>query len=159
MPAKKPAELQAGETAPDAALVDQDGKKFQLSDYRGQRLVLYFYPKDDTSGCTTQACDFTAKLPDFTKLKAAVVGVSPDDSASHTKFIAKHQLKVRLASDPTQKVLEQYGVWQEKSMYGRTYMGVVRSTFLVGPDGKLEGAWYKVKADGHADFLLEQLRA
>lgn len=148
-----------GKPAPDVALWDQDGKEFKLSEYKGQWLVLYFYPKDMTSGCTVQACDFTAKLPDFTRVKAAIVGVSPDDSATHQKFIAQEKLKIRLASGKGNEVLDAFGVWKEKNMYGKTYMGVERSTFLISPEGKVAKVWRKVKADGHADMLLQELRA
>ena len=143
-----------GQPAPDVPLTDQDGKTFRLSDLRGQHVVLYFYPKDMTSGCTVEACEFQAGLAQFRKRNAVVLGISPDDAASHQKFRAKHDLQFTLASDPTGKALEAFGVWQEKSMYGRKYMGVVRTTFLLGPDGRIAKVWPKVKPEGHAQEVL-----
>lgn len=148
-----------GKAAPDVQLWDQDGKAFRLRDLRGKRVVLYFYPKDMTSGCTTQACEFQEKLPDFTGLDATIVGVSPDGAESHRKFRAKHGLQFTLAYDPNNKALEAFGVWQEKSMYGRSFMGVVRSTFLISPEGKVEAVWRKVKVEGHAAEVLAALGA
>jgi peroxiredoxin Q/BCP len=159
MPPKKPAkELGVGDQAPDVTLWDQDGKEFRLSDLRGQPVVLYFYPKDMTSGCTTEACQFQEQLPKFEGVDARVIGVSPDDAASHQKFRAKHGLRFTLAFDPSNEALEAFGVWQEKNMYGRKYMGVVRSTFLIGPDGTIAGAWRKVKPEGHAAEVLAAAR-
>jgi peroxiredoxin Q/BCP len=155
---KSSAAIAVGEPAPDVQLFDQDGKAFRLRDLRGQHVVLYFYPKDMTSGCTVQACEFNDALPQFEGVQATIVGVSPDDAASHRKFRAKHDLRFTLAYDPSNQALERFGVWQEKSMYGRRYMGVVRSTFLLDKDGIVRGAWYKVKPDGHAAFVLDALR-
>lgn len=152
-------ELREGQAAPDVTLWDQDGKERKLSDFRGKSLVLYFYPKDFTSGCTTEACQFQAALPAYEGLDAVVLGVSPDDAESHRKFRAKHGLQFPLAFDPSRKALEAFGVWKEKDMYGRKFMGVERSTFLVGPDGVVRAAWRKVKPDGHARQVLEALRS
>jgi thioredoxin-dependent peroxiredoxin len=155
--APPPSLLKEGDPAPDVTLHDQDGKPFRLRDLRGKRVVLFFYPADMTPGCTTEACQFNDALPQFEAKGAVVIGVSPDDAASHRKFIAKHGLGYKLAFDPTNKALEAFGVWQEKSMYGRTYMGVVRSTFVLSTDGKVEQALYKVKPDGHAADVLARL--
>jgi peroxiredoxin Q/BCP len=152
-------ELQEGDEAPDVELTDQDDNVFRLSDLRGQHVVLYFYPKDMTSGCTTEACGFNDALPQFEGVEARIVGVSPDSAESHRKFIAKHGLRFTLAFDPTRKALEAFGVWKQKQLYGRTYMGVERSTFLIGPDGRLRGVWRKVSPDGHAQAVLESLRS
>ena len=121
--------------------------------------MLYFYPKDDTSGCTTEALDFTALADAFAEIGARVIGVSPDPVKSHDKFIAKHNLSVILASDEAQSALSAYGVWKEKSMYGRTYMGVERSTFLIDRDGRIAEVWRKVKVAGHADAVLKAAKA
>ena len=150
--------IDPGKKAPAFALKDQNGNAHALRDYAGKPVVLYFYPKDDTPGCTTQACRFRDALPAFTKGKAVVLGVSPDDESSHAKFATKHDLNFTLLADPGAKVCEKYGVWQEKSMYGRTYMGVVRTTFLIGPDGKVVRRWDKVKVPGHAQDVLAALR-
>ena len=122
-------------------------------------MVLYFYPKDDTSGCTAEACAFRDQLPDFSKLKTAVIGVSRDSAASHDKFKTKYQLPFPLASDEDGKVCEAYGVWAEKSMYGRKYMGIERSTFLIDGNGILRGVWRKVKVPGHVEAVLEAAKA
>ena len=128
------------------------------SDYKGQWLVLYFYPNDDTPGCTTEACDFTNGLKDFEKLDAAVVGCSPNSLESHKKFIAKYKLKVRLLSDPEHKAMTAYGAWGEKVLYGKKTIGVIRSTVIIGPDGKVAHHWARVKAKGHADAVREKLK-
>ena len=151
--------IDTGDAAPDFALPADDGSTVSLSDFRGRRLVLYFYPKDDTSGCTAQACELRDDLPAFSALGVDVVGVSPDSVASHVKFKTKYDLNFPLLADENHTLAEAYGVWQEKSMYGRKYMGIVRSTFLIGADGRIEGAWRKVKPRGHAAFLREQLDA
>ncbi|HCD32053.1 MAG TPA: thioredoxin-dependent thiol peroxidase, partial [Phycisphaerales bacterium] len=133
----------------------------RLSQYAGQWVVLYFYPKDNTSGCTKQACAFRDQQPDFGKLDAVVLGVSPDDEKAHTKFVDKQNLNFTLLADPDHVALEKYGVWQEKSMYGRKYMGVVRTTYLIDPKGKIAHRWDKVKVANHIpDVLgiLEQLQ-
>jgi peroxiredoxin Q/BCP len=155
-PADEPA---VGARAPDVALWDHDGKPFHLSDFRGRNVVLYFYPKDMTTGCTVEACEFNDAFPRYEQLEAVVLGVSPDDAASHRKFRAKHDLRFPLAYDPSLKALEAFGVWQEKRMYGRTYMGVVRSTFLIDREGVVRGAWRRVKPEGHAAEVLAALRA
>ena len=152
------AELRPGEVAPDFTLPDQNGEERQLSAFRGKWVVLYFYPKDDTSGCTLEARDFSDRKADFDAKNAMVVGVSPDDVKSHRKFCDKHGLELSLLADPEQEALKGYGVWQEKSMYGRTYMGVVRSTFLIAPDGKIANIWRKVKVKGHADEVLSAIK-
>lgn len=151
------ARLTAGAPAPEIRLDADDGSMLVLSSLRGQRVVLYFYPKDDTSGCTTQACGLRDHIAEFDARNATVIGVSPDPVASHIKFRDKHGLPFRLLSDPEHVAAEAYGVWVEKSMYGRRYMGIERSTFVIGPDGVIEHALYKVKPAGHADSLLELL--
>ena len=151
-------ELGPGEIAPDFTLPDQNGVEQQLSDLKGKWVVLYFYPKDDTSGCTLEARDFTDRKADFEARNAVVVGISPDDVKSHRKFCDKHGLDLYLLADPGQEALKGYGVWQEKSMYGRTYMGVVRSTYLIAPDGTIANVWRKVKVKGHADEVLAAIK-
>jgi peroxiredoxin Q/BCP len=143
--------------APPFQLVDRADRTVNLADFRGQWLVLYFYPKDDTPGCTTEAIDFTALLPEFTELKATVVGISPDSVLSHNKFCAKHQLQVTLLSDPEHQVAETYGVWQLKKFMGKEYLGIVRSTFVIDPQGNIAQTWLKVKVKGHAAAVLEWL--
>ncbi|WP_290777809.1 peroxiredoxin [Hoeflea sp.] len=135
------------------------GGNVSLAELTGKTVVLYFYPKDNTSGCTTEALDFTALNDEFTKAGAVVIGVSPDPVKAHDKFIAKHDLGVILASDEDKSVLEAYGVWKEKSMYGRTYMGVERSTFLIDGSGKIVRIWRKVKVKGHAQAVIEAVRS
>jgi peroxiredoxin Q/BCP len=147
-----------GQDAPDFELPADGGGTIALSALKGKAVVLYFYPKDDTSGCTTEAVAFTALLPDFEKAGATVIGISPDSAKSHDKFKAKHKLGVRLAADEEKTALEAYGVWVEKSMYGRKYMGVERTTVLIGPDGKVRQVWPKVKVPGHAEAVLEAVR-
>jgi peroxiredoxin Q/BCP len=159
---ERSAMIEIGKRAPAFTLPDQDGRKVKLSDHKGRWVVLYFYPKDDTPGCTVEACDFTAGLGDFAALDAVVYGCSPDGPESHRKFIGKHGLKVGLLSDPDHAVLEKYGAWGEKSMYGKKSMGVIRSTVLIDPDGKVADHWPKVQAKGHADEVrarLAELRA
>jgi peroxiredoxin Q/BCP len=148
-----------GKKAPDIKLPDQDGETFKLSGHKGQPIVVYFYPKDDTSGCTSEAKDFTEHLAQFDKAGVLVVGISPDSPAKHTKFRQKHDLGVRLLADEEKKAAEAYGVWVEKSMYGRKYMGVERSTFLIDAKGKVARAWRKVKVKGHVAEVLEAARA
>ncbi|OCW58778.1 peroxiredoxin [Hoeflea olei] len=152
-------ELGEGMTAPRFDLPRDGGGNVSLDDLAGKIVVLYFYPKDDTSGCTTEAVDFTAMAEDFAKAGAVVVGMSPDSVKAHDKFVAKHGLGVILASDEDKTTLEAYGVWTEKSMYGRTYMGVERSTFLIDRDGKIARVWRKVKVKGHAAEVLDAVRA
>jgi thioredoxin-dependent peroxiredoxin len=158
MPAKTDRKLEVGSTPPPFALPDQDGNTIKLAEYKGQWLVLYFYPKDDTPGCTTEACDFTAGIKDFEKLEAAVIGCSPDSLESHRKFIAKYKLKVRLASDPGHDTMASYRAWGEKVLYGRKTIGVIRSTVLLGPDGKVAHHWATVKSAGHADSVREKIK-
>lgn len=148
-----------GDVAPDFKLPDQTGREISLSDLRGKNIVLYFYPKDDTSGCTIQAKDFSGLIDEFDALETIVIGMSPDGTKSHTKFVAKHELKLTLVSDEEKATLSAYGVWVEKSMYGKKYMGVERSTFLIGPDGIIKDAWRKVSAPGHAQMVLDRIKA
>jgi thioredoxin-dependent peroxiredoxin len=153
-----PDKLKVGSPPPAFSLPDQDGKTVKPGDYKGQWLVLYFYPNDDTPGCTTEACDFTNGLKDFEKLDATVVGCSPNSLESHKKFIAKYKLKVRLLSDPEHKAMSAYGAWGEKVLYGKKSIGVIRSTVIIGPDGKVAHHWAKVRATGHADAVREKLK-
>ena len=148
-----------GDTAPDFTLPTDGGGTFSLSAQVGKPVVVYFYPKDDTSGCTKEAIGFTESLDDFAAAGATIIGISPDSVAKHDKFIAKHELKITLGADEDKAVCEAYGVWVEKSMYGRKYMGVDRSTFLVAPDGSIAQAWRKVKVPGHVDKVLEAVKA
>ena len=149
------ARLEAGQPAPDFSLPADDGSTVSLSDLAGTTVVLYFYPKDDTPGCTTQACGLRDMSADYDAAGVRVIGVSPDPVASHVRFRDKHDLPFTLLSDADHAVAEAYGVWVEKSMYGRTYMGIERSTFVIGPDGVLKDALYKVKPKGHAASVLE----
>ena len=151
--------LEAGQKAPAFSLKDQDGKTVKLSDFKGQRVVLYFYPKDNTPGCTTEACDFRDEASALKKAGAVVLGVSMDSEASHQKFIKKFTLNFPLLVDADHAVADKYGAWGEKKMYGKAFMGLIRSTFLVGADGKLEKVWPKVKVDGHVKEVLEALSA
>ena len=146
----------AGDKAPDFSMPSTDGP-ISLADFKGKYLVLYFYPKDNTPGCTNEAIDFSAHIDAFNKAGASVVGVSKDSLKKHENFTAKHDLKVILASDADGSVCEDYGTWVEKSMYGRTYMGIARSTFLIGPDGTFTEVWPKVKVKGHAAQVLDRL--
>ncbi len=150
--------LQNGDAAPDFALPDQDGKIRKLSDLEGSYKVVYFYPKDDTSGCTKEAQTFTELNEEFRKLNAEVIGISPDSTKSHAKFRDKYGLQVTLLADEEKAAIQAYGVWAEKKMYGKSYMGVERSTFLIGPDGKIVQAWRGVKVPGHAAAVLEALK-
>jgi peroxiredoxin Q/BCP len=146
--------VEPGRKAPAFSLPDQNGKPHRLADYAGRPLILYFYPKDDTPGCTKEACAFRDALPDFKKDKAAVLGVSVLDVASKARFARKHKLNFPLLADPEHVVAEKYGAWKKKSLYGRTYMGVARMTYLIGPDGKVARRWDDVKVDGHAALVL-----
>ncbi len=148
-----------GDKAPAFTLPTDDGGKVSLSELKGKPVVLYFYPKDDTTGCTREALDFSAAKAKFDRLGAAVIGCSRDSVASHAKFKTKHKLKLTLGADETGKVTESYGVWVEKSLYGRRYMGIERATFLIGPDGRIAAAWRKVKVAGHVEAVLEAIRA
>lgn len=151
--------IDPGKKAPAFTLNDQSGKAHKLADYAGRTVVLFFYPKDDTSGCTKEACAFRDAMPRFGKVEAAVLGVSPDDETSHAKFVRKFDLNFTLLADEGSKVCERYGVWQEKSMYGRKYMGVVRTTYLIDGDGKVVRRWDKVKPEGHAEEVLAAVQA
>jgi peroxiredoxin Q/BCP len=152
-------ELNIGDKAPDFELPKDGGGQVNLSHFHGQKVVLYFYPKDDTSGCTSEAQGFTAAAADFKAANAVVIGVSKDGVASHDKFKAKYDLDLILASDEGGEMVERYGAWVEKSMYGRKYMGVERSTYLIGPDGVIRQIWRKVKVPGHVDAVLKAAKA
>lgn len=154
-----PSALSPGRKAPDFDLPDDTSGRVSLASFAGRMLVLYFYPKDDTSGCTKEAIDFNTLREEFNKSGAAVLGVSADSQASHMRFKAKHGLGLQLASDETKAVLMSYGVYAEKSMYGRKYMGVERTTVLIGPDGTILTVWNKVKVPGHAAAVLEKVKA
>jgi peroxiredoxin Q/BCP len=149
--------VDAGSPAPDFTLPSDDAGDVTLSDYRGRTVVLYFYPKDDTKGCTTQACDLRDHLPRLDALDAVVLGISPDPVTSHARFREKHDLNFPLLADEDHEVSEAYGVWVEKSMYGRTYMGIERSTFLIDEEGVVVEAWRKVRPKGHADKVVAAL--
>lgn len=150
--------IEAGDPVPDVALEGPDGTRISPADFSGQKLVLYFYPKDDTSGCTREAQDFSALAADFEAAGTWVLGVSKDSPASHGKFTAKHDLKVKLASDSDGSACEAFGTWTEKSMYGRKYMGIERTTFLIDRDGVVSQVWRKVRVPGHADAVLAAAR-
>ena len=149
------ARLEAGDPAPTFTLTDHDGTSVSLADFAGRSVVVYFYPKDDTPGCTKEACQFNENLAAFAAADVAVVGISPDGAEKHTKFREKYQLDLPLLSDPDKSVMEAYGAFGEKMMYGKKVMGVIRSTFLIDEKGMVERAWYSVKADGHAAKVLE----
>lgn len=148
-----------GAAAPAINLLDQDGKQQKLSDYKGQWVLVYFYPKDDTPGCTTEACSFRDNLPKLDKLKVKVLGISTDSVASHKKFADKYKLPFTLLADVDKKVVEKYGVWAEKSMYGRKYFGVLRTSFLVDPNGKIVRVYEKVKPAVHVEQVMADLSA
>ncbi len=150
--------LEEGAKAPDFKLPDQDGETFQLSKLKGKPVVIYFYPKDDTSGCTAEAKDFTGAMEAFDALGIPVIGISPDSVTKHQKFREKHDLSVRLVADEEKTAAESYGVWVEKSMYGKKYMGIERSTFLIDAKGKIARVWRKVKVKGHVDEVLSAAR-
>jgi peroxiredoxin Q/BCP len=149
--------IEVGKKAPAFRLLDQDGEAHSLGDYAGQWLVLYFYPKDDTPGCTTEACEFSNGIKKFEKLSATVLGCSADDAERHKKFIAKYKLKIDLLSDPDHTVMAKYGAWGEKVLYGRKMTGVIRSTVIIDPAGKIARHWKKVKSAGHADSVQAAL--
>jgi len=149
--------IEPGRKAPAFSLKDQNGKTHSLSDYEGRPVVLYFYPKDDTPGCTKETCDFQSKLPKFKTGKAAVLGVSILDEKSKAKFANKFDITFPLLADPEHDVAEKYGVWQQKSFMGRKFMGIVRTTYLIGADGKVQKRWDKVSVDNHAAEVLAEL--
>jgi peroxiredoxin Q/BCP len=149
--------IDPGRKAPAFSLKDQHGNTHKLADYAGRPVVLYFYPKDDTPGCTKESCDFQAALPGMKPSNAVVLGVSILDETSKAKFAKKHGLTFPLLADADHAVAEKYGVWQEKSRYGRKYMGIARTTYLIGPDGKVAQRWDNVKVDGHVDAVQEAL--
>jgi thioredoxin-dependent peroxiredoxin len=154
-----PAELAVGSKAPVFKLPRNGGGSVSLADFKGRNLVIYFYPKADTPGCTREAIDFSKLRTDFQKAGTDILGVSADPVAAQDKFRTKHDLKVTLLSDETHKMLEAYGVWGKKSMYGRTFMGITRATFLIGSDGRIARIWPKVKVDGHAADVLAAAKA
>jgi len=150
--------IEPGHKAPAFSLNDQHGKTHTLADYAGKWVVLYFYPKDDTPGCTTESCAFQDNLPKFKAGKAVILGASILDEKSKAKFAEKYNLTFPLLADADHAIAEKYGVWQEKSNYGKKYMGIVRTTYLIGPDGKVAQRWDKVKVDGHAEEVLEAVK-
>jgi peroxiredoxin Q/BCP len=151
--------IDPGKKAPAFNLKDQDGKNHRLSDYEGHPVVLYFYPKDDTPGCTKESCAFRDNLPAFKKSKAIVLGISGQDVASKARFAAKYDLPFPLLADTNYETAEKYGVWQKKLLYGRTFMGLSRTTYLIDTDGKVARRWDKVKVNGHAEAVLEAVEA
>lgn len=155
---KKTTTIKPGDKAPSFSLHDQDGNTVSLSDFKGQQIVLYFYPKDMTPGCTQEACDFRDNFARLKKENTIVLGVSKDTKDLHKKFIAKYELNFPLLADTDGKVCEAYGAWKEKSLYGRKYMGIERTTFLIGPDQKIKKIYPKVKVSGHVDQILEDLK-
>jgi len=151
-------QLDVGAKAPPFALPTDGEGNVSLEDLKGKKVVLYFYPKDDTPGCTKEAISFSQHKPEFDRAGAVIIGASPDSPAKHDKFKAKHDLTVTLAADEDKELCEAYGVWVEKSMYGRTYMGVERSTFLIDADGRIAAIWRKVKVKGHAEAVLQAVQ-
>jgi peroxiredoxin Q/BCP len=151
--------LKQGDPAPDFDLPGSGGKRIALASFSGEKLALYFYPKDDTSGCTAEAIDFNGLREEFAKAGTKIVGMSPDSAAKHDKFCSKYELSLPLAADEGKEVLQAYGVWVEKSMYGRKYMGVERSTFLIDKNGRVARIWRKVKVPGHAQEVLAAAKA
>lgn len=150
--------IEEGKKAPAITLNDQDGKKVSLNDFKGKNIILYFYPKDNTSGCTLEACNFRDDFPKLGNMKAIILGVSPDSVESHKKFAEKYNLPFRLLSDEKKSILKEYGVWKEKSMYGRKYMGVERSTFVIDETGKVRKIFRKVKVSDHNKEVMEVLK-
>jgi len=151
--------MEPGTAAPDFALPDQDGRIHRLSDYRGKWVVLYFYPKDDTPGCTKEACGFRDRMGDLQELGAVVLGVSADDVQSHKRFAEKYGLNFPLLADPEREVILAYGAWGKKNLYGKEYEGVLRQTFLIDPEGRIAKVWRKVSPEDHAEEVAEALRA
>jgi thioredoxin-dependent peroxiredoxin len=156
-PASGATRLAPGDKAPAFTLSDQDGTKVALRDFAGKTVVVYFYPADDTPGCTKEACQFNDNLRAFSRAGTAVLGISPDGAEKHKAFRKKYGLRFPLLTDTGHAVMERYGAWGEKTLYGKKSVGVIRSTFLVGPDGKVQRAWYHVKADGHAEKVLAEI--
>jgi len=152
------AALQIGDAAPEFCLTDQSESAICLHDLRGKWVILYFYPKDNTPGCTLEAIQFTSKHHEFRKLNTIILGISPDSVKSHCGFIEKYNLSIQLLSDESRKVLQAYGAWGEKKMYGKSFHGVLRTTYLIDPDGCIQEVWEKVKVKGHADALLASVR-
>lgn len=152
-------ELKIGDDAPDFTLPTDNDGEVTLSQLKGKNVIVYFYPKDNTPGCTTESCDFRDQQPDFAKLNAEIIGISKDSVKKHNNFKAKHEFNFPLASDEDSDVCERYGVWQEKSMYGKTFFGIVRSTFLIDENGKIAHIWPKVKVKGHVDEVREALES
>lgn len=152
-------ELAPGDKAPDFTLPANDGQTLSLSDFSGKMVILYFYPKDDTPGCTKEAIGFSERLDEFESAGAVVIGLSKDSVAKHDKFRDKHGLTVNLVSDADSDVTERYGAWVEKKMYGKTYMGIERCTYLIGQDGVIQKVWRKVKVPGHVDAVLDAVQA
>ncbi len=150
--------LEVGKKAVDFCLLDENEKECCLKDFKGKWLVLYFYPKDNTSGCTKEAVGFSEKMEEFKKLNCSIVGISPDTPKKHKNFIEKYNLRVKLLCDPEHNTLETYGAWGKKKMYGREYFGVIRTTYLIDPDGIIVHIWNKVKVTGHIDNVLETLK-
>ena len=151
-------ELKVGDKAPSFKLKNQDGKTISLANLKGKPIVLYFYPKDDTSGCTKEACNFRDEFPKFGKMKAEIIGVSADSIESHKKFAEKYKLPFNLLSDEKKEMVKKYGVWKEKNMYGRKYMGIVRTTFIIDASGKISNIFPKVKVDKHNQEVMEALK-
>ena len=149
--------LNEGDKAPDFSLPSDGGGTVSLKDFKGRKVLVYFYPKDDTSGCTAESCSFSENIKSFEKLNCAIIGISKDSVKSHDKFKAKYDLQFPLGSDENNDTCERYGVWAEKSMYGRKYMGIERTTFLIDETGKIEKIWHKVKVNGHTDEVMEAL--
>jgi peroxiredoxin Q/BCP len=159
MAKNSPSILKEGDPAPAFDLPGSGGKRIALASFKGEKLALYFYPKDDTSGCTAEAIDFNALRGEFAQAETKIIGMSPDSAAKHDKFCSKYELSLPLASDEGKETLQAYGVWVEKSMYGRKYMGVERSTFLIDRDGRIAKIWRKVKVPGHAQEVLTAAKA
>lgn len=151
--------LEAGTKAPEIVLNDKDGNEVKLSDFKGQRVVVYFYPRDNTPGCTRQACAFRDEFAEYKELGIQVIGISKDSEASHQRFAEKNELPFVLLADPELKAIKDYDVWQEKKMYGKVSMGVVRSTYLIGEDGMIEKVWKKAKPDTNAKEILEYINS
>lgn len=151
--------VEEGQKAPAFTLTADDGRKVKLSDFKGKPVVIYFYPKDDTPGCTKEACAFRDRHDEITALGAQILGISPDNTASHEKFRDKYQLNFPLLADPDHKVAEAYGAWREKNMYGKISMGIQRSTFIIDPSGNVAKLWKRVKVDGHDEQVIAALKA